>query len=52
MMAVRRNRLADPFATGLIPLAGGPSDFTDADQRILLKLLAEGIKKNLALRAP
>ncbi len=50
MMALRRDRLADPFATGMIPLAGGPSDFTDEDQRALLKLWAEGTKKSLALR--
>jgi hypothetical protein len=50
MMAVRRNRLTDPFATGMIPLAGGPSDYTDEDQRILLKLWAEGTQKSLGLR--
>lgn len=50
MMALRRDRLIDPFATGMIPLAGGPSDFTDEDQRILLKLWEEGSQKSLALR--
>lgn len=50
MMALRRDRLPDPFATGMIPLAGGPSDFTDDDQRALIKLFAEGVQKSLAVR--
>ena len=33
MMGVRRDPRVDPFATGMIPLAGEPCDFTDEDQR-------------------
>ncbi len=50
MLGARRSRQADSFAVGVIPLAGGPQDFTDDDQRTLLKLNVETTKTHLALR--
>lgn len=37
MLGARRNRERDPFAAGVLPMAGGGSSFTDADQAALLK---------------
>jgi hypothetical protein len=50
MLGARRNRSADPFATGVIPLAGLPADFTDEDQKQLLQLYVDKGKASLALR--
>jgi cytochrome c553 len=50
MHGARRNRKPDPFGTGIIPLAGGPSDYTDEDHATLLKLYVEKSKTSLAYR--
>ncbi|MEQ1860941.1 MAG: PSD1 and planctomycete cytochrome C domain-containing protein [Chthoniobacteraceae bacterium] len=50
MLGARRNREREPFAAGVIPLAGGSSDFTNEDQRTLLKLRVDSTYKRLALR--
>jgi hypothetical protein len=50
MIGARRNRNPDPFGAGIIPLAGGPSDFTDDDQKALLKAYVDRTKTGLAAR--
>jgi len=50
MLGARRNRNTDPFATGVMPLAGGGSDFTDKDQTNLLKAVGERTRTSLAAR--
>jgi hypothetical protein len=50
MLAVRRDRLNDPFATGMISLAGNPVTYTEEDHRTLIRLFAERTKKSLAVR--
>jgi hypothetical protein len=41
MLGARRNRQRDPFAAGVLPMAAGGSDFTDADQASMLKQRVE-----------
>jgi hypothetical protein len=50
MLAARRSRQRDPFATGVILLPGSPVEFGDDDQRTLLKLRVDATYKRLALR--
>jgi hypothetical protein len=50
MVGARRNRNVDTFATGVIPLANGPSDFTDDDQKLLLKAYLDKTRTSLAAR--